>query len=215
MKRRIATAVLYAVVSTLGPADTGAATNALDDDVEEESSSSSVLVLGSRGEPKLGAECGGGLGDAGVDGLAGDGAGEPLLRRVSRTLGIPVDAAWVVRTRAGFAAAVAVQGDPHTLVAMINAAVTPATHAIEDGSAALVRLPLARALTHCRHRGYLKVVLTADGAAVASLRSWVEGLGFQFSRARWLDGAPAAEFYTDLYWSGAEPSWPREAGNAA
>lgn len=208
MKRRIAAAVLYAVVSALGPGDATAAMNALDDDADdEESSTPSLLALIDRdGSP--GATEGGAKSEAGV------GDGDPLLKRVSRALGTPVDAAWVVRTRPGLTAAVAVQANPHTSVATINAEVMPATWAADEKLSTL-RLPLARALAHCRDRGYLKVVLTADGAAVALLRSWVESRGFQFSRARWVDGAPAAEFYTDLYWSGGEPSSRRESHHAA
>jgi hypothetical protein len=203
MKRRIAAAVLYAVVSALGPGDAAAAMNAIDDDADDEDSSPSLLALISKDAPSAATE-------SGAKAEAGDGARDPLLKRVSRALGTPVDAAWVVRTRTGLTAAVAVQADPHTSVAVVNTEVMPAAQPTCEKLSTL-RLPLAHALAHCRDRGYLKVVVTADGAAIAPLRSWIESRGFQFSRARWLDGAPAAEFYTDLYWSGGEPSSRRDA----
>jgi hypothetical protein len=211
MKRRIAAAVLYAVVSALGPGDATAAMNAIDDDDDDDSTPPSFSTPEARDASGGGAQHGGRVGQ---NVPAGEGVADPLLKRVSRALGTPVDAAWVVRNRAGSTVAVAVQADPHTSVALVNAAVIPSVHGTGDSPAAL-RMPLSRALAHCRDRGYLKVIVTADGAAIAPLRSWVESRGYQFSRARWLDGAPAAEFYTDLYWSGGEPSSRRETHHVA
>ena len=212
MKRRIAAAVLYAVVSALGPGDATASANTIDDDDDDESAPpcfSTPARDGARGGAQHSERVG-----EGAAAVAGDGVADPLLKRVSRTLGTPVDAAWVVRNRIGSTVAVAVQADPDTSVALVNAAVVPSVHGT-GGSPAALWLPLSRALAHCRERGYLKVILTAVGAAVAPLRAWVESRGFQFSRARWLEGAPAAEFYTDLYWSGGEPSSRRESHHAA
>jgi hypothetical protein len=56
-------------------------------------------------------------------------------------------------------------------------------------------------LDHCRDRGSLKVIVTAEGVASSAVRSLTESRGFQFSRVRsQADGTEALEFYVDLYW---------------
>jgi hypothetical protein len=117
-----------------------------------------------------------------------------MLALASAACGEPIDGAWVVRYTDGHAAAAVAAQLRSDHIAFVDLS-APAP----DGAGAWAPGLLHRALTFCHDGGALKLVINTDGLPAASVRALAESRGFQFARARSVDGADVIEFYTNLY----------------
>ena len=123
-------------------------------------------------------------------------AGCRVLEAASHASGESIDTAWVARDSTaadGPSAAVAVQQSAAHL-ALVNLSV-------DAGSEPMIAATLlARALDHCRDSGALKVIIESQGIAPNLVQTLAESCGCQFSRSLTATGQQSLEFYIDLYW---------------
>ena len=177
MPLRLATAVLYALMSVAGVAP---AEDLADDDTYDDGDVG--LAEPGRAEPGRGLK----RGAPGVLALASTLSAEPIA-----------DAWSAVGHDDHTLAAVAIR-TPAAHVARIDLAAEPflAPHALATLGPPL----LARALDHCREHDVLKVIVSSEGLPPVTVRTVAESRGFQFSRTRLRDNDESIEFYTNLYW---------------
>jgi hypothetical protein len=174
MMKRMATAVLYAAVSLLGPADAASAAFAIDSD----------------GEDEAGVEC------MEFTPLPGRPDSSLVLSVASSLCGEQIDGAWVAKGR--HAAASIHQTDDH--VTLIDLAVEPAQY-VQPVAQEIGGELLARALDRSREGAALKVIVETQGLEPAAVRSIALSRGYQFFRSHAHNGVERLEFYTDLYWA--------------
>lgn len=119
-----------------------------------------------------------------------------VLARASQICGEQINDAWVLYGKSGCVGAAALR--------------QPSGHVVFlDMAGEHAEVLLSRALASCRDMGALKVVVEARDMEPTSIQALAESVGFQFSRARQVDGGQRLEFYTNLYWRGGAA--PRQA----
>jgi hypothetical protein len=142
---------------------------------------------------------GGGDDDGGIDYVelrrdrhASQGAADPLVA-ASRIVGGDVQHAWLIHHHSGPSAAAAVQRDDrYKHAALVTLSVDVAVLPWEP--------LLGRSLAFCRENEALKVTIETQGAAApADVRTVAQQNGFVFAGSRCVDDVHVAEFYTDLY----------------
>lgn len=170
MTRSLATAVLWAVSSLFSLSDADGVTFDADDAGDPIIELSQSSASSTRGEP----------------------AG--LLAEASVLCGEPIDHAWVIELPDQRRVAVAVRehGDTAYLSFATGVGARDAMGVAEE--------LLAKALSHCREAGVLKVVLHSEKADHRAMVRMVEAQGCTYSRIRRLEGGEAMEFYLNLYW---------------
>jgi hypothetical protein len=178
MTKRIAAAVLCAIVNFMGASDVSAGSVAADAD---DDGGTDYVEL--RNEHQ-----------------ATSTAQDPLLATASAVVGGEIDHAWILRHHSGPSAAVAVQRNALDHTATVSLSLDVPVLPWEE--------LLHRSLKFCRDEDVLKVTIESQGLGFASIRPVAEASGFVFSRARRVEGVHVAEFYTDLYHRPRRPRSP-------
>jgi hypothetical protein len=171
MKKRLAAAVLYAVVSFMGATNLDSTPFETDDDTDAD-----IECVEFRRLP--------------------DGAHQTdVLSLASVLAGQRIDDAWVVHGPDGTSGAAAIhQLDPH--IALVSLEIDRDGAPPVDYR----KLLLVHALDSCREMGALKVIVDAGTLPLSDLKSVAASRGFQFHRTQNSPDATVHQFYTNIYW---------------